>query len=82
MASILGFVWVQVRSLRRADEDQRVLRLEALAIGFAAVMVVSFAAGALNAMSVGEPRQVFEVTPMVGMLTWVAAYGINMRRAA
>ncbi len=46
MASILGFVWVQVRSLRWADEYQRVLRLEALAIGFAAVMVVSFAAGA------------------------------------
>ncbi len=33
-------------------------------------------------MGVGEPRQFFEVTPMVGMLTWVAAYGINMRRAA
>lgn len=81
VASVVGFVWAQVRSLRRADEYQRILRLEALAIGFATVMVLSFAAGMLNALGVGKPRQFFEPVFILGVVVWAAAHGINMRRA-
>lgn len=80
-ASALWFVLVQVRSLGRADEYHRVVRLEALAIGFAAVMVSFIVAGVLNALGIGERRQFFEVAPMVGFLVWVAAHGVKMRRA-
>ncbi len=79
--TVLGFVWVQVRSLRRADEYQRVVRLEAMAIGFATVLVLSFAAGMLNALGIGETRQFFEVAPIVGVLAWLGAYGVKTRRA-
>ncbi len=81
VGAVLWMVWVQARSLRRADEYQRVLRLEALAIGFAAVMVVSFAAGLLDALGVGNPRQSLQVTTMAGVLAWTVAHGLRTRKA-
>jgi hypothetical protein len=38
-------VWAQLRSLRRADEFERVMQREAMAIGFGAVIVVALAGG-------------------------------------
>ena len=81
IASVLGFVWAQVRSLRRADEYQRIVRLEAIAIGFGTVIVLSFTAGMLNALGVGEPRQFYEPVFIVGVVVWAAAHEIKSRRA-
>ena len=81
IASVMGFVWAQVRSLRRADEYQRMVRLEAIAIGFGTVIVLSFTAGMLNALGVGEPRQFYEPVFIVGVVVWAAAHGIKSRRA-
>jgi len=45
--------WVQVRALRRCDEYQRVVHLEALSVGFAVAMLVAMAGGLLSAVMSG-----------------------------
>jgi len=74
-------VWAQVRSLRRADELQRIVQLEAMAVGFGAVMLLLLAAGLLEGAGVGDPRQSLQITFIAGVLVWVAALGFKMRRA-
>jgi len=81
IGAVVWFVWVHWRSLRRADEYQRLVRLEALAIGFATVMVLSFGAGILDALGVGNPRQSLQVASGAGFLAWVVAYAVKTRRA-
>ncbi len=51
-----------LRSLRRADEYQRMVQLEALAIGFATVMIVALAGSLLDVASVGDARQSLQIT--------------------
>ncbi|SNS28021.1 hypothetical protein SAMN06893096_10341 [Geodermatophilus pulveris] len=48
--------WAEVRSLRRADEYQRLLQLQALAVGLA-VRVLLLVAGLLAAAQLVEPQQ-------------------------
>lgn len=79
--AVLSAVWVQVRSLRRADEYNRIVGMEALAIGFATVMVLCFAANYVDALGVGDPRQSFHVTAAAGMLAWAIAHGLKTRHA-
>jgi hypothetical protein len=81
VAAVLWMGWVQARSLTRADEYQRVVRLEALAIGFGTVMVTLVAAGALEALGIGNPRQSLQVTTGAGVLAWVVAQGLLTRKA-
>lgn len=66
-------VWAQLRSLRRADELQRTVQLEAMAIAFGAVLVLSLAGGLLDAAGLGDPRQSLQVTFIGGVLTWLGA---------
>jgi len=68
-------VWAQVRSVRRADEYQRVRQLEALAIGFAGFMVLAMTGGLLDAAGVGDPSQWLQITFIGGTLTWLVALG-------
>jgi hypothetical protein len=77
----LWLMWAQLRSLRRADEYERVVQLEAMAIGFGAVIVLALVGGLLDAAGVGDPRQWLQVTFIVGILTWVAALAVKTRRA-
>ncbi len=79
VAAVAWFVWVQVRSLRRADEYQRRFRLEALAIGFGAVMVLATAGSILDALEIGDPRQYLHITSGGGMLAWLGAHGLMTR---
>ncbi len=74
-------VWSQLRGLRRADEFQRVLQLEAMAIGFATMMLLSFAGGLLDAAGIGSARQSLQVTFIAGTVAWVAALTIKTLRA-
>ena len=69
-------VWAQVRSVRRADEYQRIRQLEALAIGFAGFMVLAMTGGLLDAAGIGDPAQWLQITFIGGTLTWVVAFGI------
>jgi hypothetical protein len=80
LGSVGWFVWVEARSLRRADEYQRIMRLEALAVGFAAVMVLSFAGGLLDELGVVDARASLSVTVGAGVVAWVTALGVKTKR--
>ena len=81
LGSVGWFVWVEARSLRRADEYQRIIRLEALAVGFATVMVLSFAGGLLDELGLADARQWLSVTVGAGVLAWATALGVKTKRA-
>ena len=72
--------WVQLRSLRRSDEFQRIAQLEAMSVGFAAAMFVALTGGLLEAADVGSSTQFLQLTFIVGILCWVAALAIRLRR--
>jgi hypothetical protein len=76
----LWLVWAQLRSLRRADEFQRVVQLEAMAIGFAAVILLSLVGGLLDAAHLGDPRQSLQVTFIAGIVVWVGALAVKSAR--
>jgi hypothetical protein len=81
LAAALWLVWAQMRSLRRSDEYQRKVQLEAMAIGFGTVMLLALAGGLLDAAQIGDPRQSLQVTFIAGILTWIAALAIKLLRA-
>ena len=72
--------WVQLRSLHRSDEFQRIAQLEAMSVGFAAAMFVALTGGLLDAADVGSSVQFLQLTFIVGILCWVAALAIRSRR--
>jgi len=72
--------WVQLRSLRRSDEFQRIAQLEAMSVGFAAAMFVALTGGLLEAADVRSSVQFLQLTFIVGILSWVAALAIKSRR--
>ena len=77
-------VWLvvsQVRSLRRADERQRIDQLEALAVGFAVAIVVSFAGGLADAAGIGSPRQSLQLSFILPVVAWIAALAVKSARA-
>jgi hypothetical protein len=80
MGPAVWFVWAQVRALRRADEYQRLVQLEALAIGFATVILLSMAGGLLDGAGIGDPAQSLQVTFIGGTLAWVVASAVVGRR--
>ncbi len=77
----LWLLWVQLRSLRRADEYHRVLQLEAMAVGFGVVIMLSLAGGLLDGARMGDPRQSLQATFIGGVLAWVGALVIKTRQA-
>ena len=76
----LWLIWAQWRSLRRADEYQRILQLEALAFGFAVVVVISLTAGLLDGAGIGDPAQLLQITFIGGVLAWIGALAFLMSR--
>lgn len=75
----LWLAWAQARVLRRADEYQRGKELEALALGFAVVIVLAMAGGLLEAGGLGDPRQSLQAVTVGGLLTWVVARTLLLR---
>jgi hypothetical protein len=73
--------WAQLRSLKRADEYQRTMQLEAMAIGFGAVTMLALLGGLLDAAGIGNPSQSLQITFIVGILVWVGALAIKTARA-
>jgi hypothetical protein len=81
VAPALWLVWSQIRGLRRADEYQRVVQLEAMAVGFGVVILLSLVGGLLDAAGIGSARQSLQLTFIGGVLTWIAALAAGTRRA-
>jgi len=74
-------VWSQVRSLRRADEFQRMLQLEAMAIGFGGFVVAAMVGSLLDGAGISDARQLLQATFIAGILSWLVALVVLMRRA-
>jgi hypothetical protein len=68
----LLIVRVVIRNLRRADEYQRVAQLEALAVGFGAMMLAIYTIGLLQAAGVGDLRQLVQISFIASMVIWIA----------
>lgn len=81
MVPAAWLVWAQLRSLRRADEYQRALQLEAMSVGFAAVILLALLGGLLDAAGIGNAAQSLQITFIVGVLTWIGALGVLTWRA-
>lgn len=73
-----------VRSLGRADEFERIIQLEAMALGFGAAMIAAMTVGFLGMHA--EPNRFNQVSPWIifsiGMAVWGFTVGIrtNHRR--
>jgi hydrogenase-4 membrane subunit HyfE len=83
LSPLLAAVWlvrVQLRTLRRCDEYQRTLHLEAMSVGFGFAMLVAMAGGLLSGADVGSEAQFLQLTFIVGILSWVGALAIRMWR--
>jgi hypothetical protein len=80
LAPALWLAWAQLRALRRADELQRVQMLQAMAMGFGAMVLLSLGGGLLDAADLGDPRQSLQVTFIAGVLIWVVALVAGNRR--
>ncbi len=72
--------WAVLRQLRRIDELQRRLQLEALAFGFAATALITFSYGFLE--NAGFPRMSMFVVWPVMAVAWVLGLALAQRRYA
>ena len=77
----LWLAWVQVRILRRADEYERIVQLEALATGFGATILLAMLGGILDAAKIGSSRQSLQLVFIGGVLAWIVALGFKTARA-
>ncbi|MGB9378417.1 MAG: hypothetical protein WCB04_12985 [Mycobacteriales bacterium] len=67
-------------SLRRSDEYQRLVQLEALAIGFGVVILVAFVGNLLAAAGIGDTKQALQITFEGGVIAWVVALMVKAAR--
>ncbi len=80
MLPALGICWAILRQIRRVDEFQRQVQLEALAMAFAGTALITFSYGFLE--GVGYPRlSMFVVWPIMVVL-WNAGIVVCGRRYA
>lgn len=77
---VLWLGWAQLRALGRADELQRIVQLEAMAIGFGTMVVLAMAGGLLQAAGRGDARQSLQVVFIGGTLSWLAGFAFRSRR--
>lgn len=81
LIAVAWLAWNQLRTLRRADEFQRVVHLEAVAIAFGALIVLLAGVGVLHAAGIGDITQQTQVLFGAGVLVWVAALAILSGRS-
>jgi cytochrome bd-type quinol oxidase subunit 2 len=79
MAFVLAVAWVLVRAFRRADEYQRKIQLESMAVAFAAVLVALQGAMLLDAVGVGNLRQSAQLVVIGGVLLWLLVADLRTR---
>ena len=76
---VVAVVVVVCRAFRRADEYQRKIQLESMAVGFGAVLVALQIAGLLAASGIGDLRQSFQLSILGGILVWQSAADLRTR---
>ncbi len=79
VAFTLSVVWVVYRAFRRADEYQRKIQLESMAVSFAVVLVALQVAGSLDAAGIGDLRQYFQLIVVGGTLSWLLLADLRTR---
>ena len=83
LSPIIALVWmavVELRALSRADEFQRAVQLESLAIGFGATILLAAAGGVLDAARIGSTRQSLQIVFIGGVIAWTLALAIKTTR--
>lgn len=75
----LAVVWVLVRAFRRADEYQRKIQLESMAVGFATVLVGLQLAGVLDAAGLVPLRQAAQSVLIGGIAVWLVIADLRTR---
>ena len=80
MLPAAAMAWIVLRELRRMDELQRRIQLEALGFSFAGTAILSFSYGFLEGL--GYPRlSMFTVWPILAVL-WAVGLVLARRRYA
>jgi len=78
MIPAAAVAWIVLRELRRMDELQRRIQLEALGFSFAGTAILTFSYGFLEGL--GYPRlSMFTVWPMLAVL-WIVGLVLARRR--
>jgi len=78
MIPAAAVAWIVLRELRRMDELQRRIQLEALGFSFAGTAILTFSYGFLEGL--GYPRlSMFTVWPILAVL-WVVGLALARRR--
>ena len=78
MIPAAAMAWVILRELRRVDELQRRIQLEALGFSFAGTAILTFSYGFLEGL--GYPRlSMFTVWPLLAVL-WIVGLVLARRR--
>ena len=78
MLPAAAMAWIVLRELRRMDELQRRIQLEALGFAFAGTAILTFSYGFLEGL--GYPRQsMFMVWPLLAVL-WIVGLVLARRR--
>ncbi len=80
LLAVAWLAWSQLRVLRRADEFQRIVQLEAMAIGFGVMSTLLLVVGLLHAAELGDLAQQTQITLIVGVLAWIAVLAVRMKQ--
>ncbi|WP_462203673.1 hypothetical protein [Frankia sp. CcWB3] len=78
-AFTLAVAWVLLRAFRRADEYQRKIQLESMAIAFAAVLVGLQLAALLDAAGIVQLRQLTQIITIGGVAMWLLIADLRTR---
>ncbi len=73
-------MWAELRSLQRADEYQRMLQLQALAVGFAVVVVLLQVVSLLVAAQLMDARQGLQISFLGGLAGWLGVRALQARK--
>jgi hypothetical protein len=79
VAFVLAVARVLYRAFRRADEYQRKIQLESMAVAFGVVLVALQVAGLLAASGVGDLRQSFQLIIVAGIVVWQGVADLRTR---
>jgi hypothetical protein len=74
-------MWAELRSLQRADEYQRMLQLQALAVGFAVVVVLLQVVSLLVAAQLMDARQGLQISFIGGLMAWLGVRALKARKS-
>ena len=81
MVFVLWVVLAVVRSLGRADEYQRLVQLESMAVGFAAMMIVAIASSLLDAAKIVDTSNAGGFVLYAGVAAWTGPLLVKSMRA-